>query len=523
MKTLVTKTSLLVALLCVGVGAFPAGARAQASSPVAPTLIPVSGRLVGADGQPRTGQASLVISLYNAQNDVSPRWVEQQTVTLDATGAYTVQFGATLQDGLPSDLFATEGGARWLGVAVRETEGDVEQPRVMLVSVPYAAKAATAETLGGKTASEFVLTSTLRDDLRTVLEEEGVTTGGGDVNAAAVNYLQKGAVSGTADSIAFDTGSRIGIGTTSPAAKMHVVDNSGATAMQFENSAASGVGLFVNMSNASHNDNGLQISKAGTLGNYISAGPLVVKGTGAVGVGTTNPNARLHIVDNSGGTAMRFESNATQGIALLLNVTNASHNDNGLQITKAGTLGNFMSAGPLTVKGNGNVGIGTGSPTSKLHVVGDGLVTGNLVVDGNIGAKYQDVAEWVDSAEPLDGGSVVIIDTTANNRVKASTAAYDGRVAGAVSAQPGLILGEGGPGRVLVAQSGRVKVKADAKYGAIRPGDLLVTSPTKGHVMRSRPMKVGEQLVHRPGTLIGKALEGLPSGRGEILVLLTLQ
>ena len=108
MKTLVTKTSLLVALLCVGVGAFPAGARAQASSPVAPTLIPVSGRLVGADGQPRTGQVSLVISLYNAQNDASPRWVEQQTVTLDATGAYTVQFGATLQDGLPSDLFATE-------------------------------------------------------------------------------------------------------------------------------------------------------------------------------------------------------------------------------------------------------------------------------------------------------------------------------------------------------------------------------------------------------------------------------
>jgi hypothetical protein len=41
--------------------------------------------------------------------------------------------------------------------------------------------------------------------------------------------------------------------------------------------------------------------------------------------------------------------------------------------------------------------------------------------------------------------------------------------------------------------------------------------------MRSRPLTVGGQAVHRPGTLIGKALEALPRGQGEILVLLTLQ
>ena len=75
----------------------------------------------------------------------------------------------------------------------------------------------------------------------------------------------------------------------------------------------------------------------------------------------------------------------------------------------------------------------------------------------------------------------------------------------------------------MVAQSGRVRVKADARYGAIKIGDLLVTSPTPGYAMRSRPMRVAGQALHRPGTLLGKALEALPSGRGEILVLLTLQ
>src|SRR5262249_8261297 len=120
-------------------------------------------------------------------------------------------------------------------------------------------------------------------------------------------------------------------------------------------------------------------------------------------------------------------------------------------------------------------------------------------------------------------GTVVIVDPAEPNRVQAAHKAYDTRVAGAVSAQPGLILGQGGDSKAMVAQSGRVRVKADATYGAIKIGDLLVTSPTEGTVMRSKPMRVGGQLMHRPGTLVGKALEALPNGKGEILVLLTLQ
>lgn len=77
--------------------------------------------------------------------------------------------------------------------------------------------------------------------------------------------------------------------------------------------------------------------------------------------------------------------------------------------------------------------------------------------------------------------------------------------------------------QTMVAQSGRVRIKVDARYGAIRTGDLLVTSPTTGDAMRSRTITVAGQRIHRPGTILGKALEPLPKGRGEILVLLTLQ
>jgi hypothetical protein len=78
-------------------------------------------------------------------------------------------------------------------------------------------------------------------------------------------------------------------------------------------------------------------------------------------------------------------------------------------------------------------------------------------------------------------------------------------------------------GKVLVATTGRVKVRVDARRHAVRIGDLLVTSERAGVAMKSVPIRAGGTLIHRPGTIIGKALEPLASGEGEILVLLSLQ
>src|SRR5947209_20542227 len=72
------------------------------------------------------------------------------------TGHYTVQLGSTSRPGLPAEVFMT-GEARWLGVQVA---GEPEQPRVLLVAVPYAMKAADAETIGGLPPSAFVLAGT---------------------------------------------------------------------------------------------------------------------------------------------------------------------------------------------------------------------------------------------------------------------------------------------------------------------------------------------------------------------------
>ena len=241
---------------------------------------------------------------------------------------------------------------------------------------------------------------------------------------------------------------------------------------------------------------------------------LTIDTSGSVGIGTTNPPRRLSV---SNGGAEGFEvgpGNANGDSAG--KVTMVSYNR-----STSSYLPNEWYASSFLF-GNGNVGIGV-SPSYKLDVGGDVRVSGNINLTGTINAKYQDVAEWVPSSEQLAAGTVVVLDSTKSNQVISSSQSYDTRVAGVISAQPGIALGEKSDSKVLVATTGRVKVKVDASKGAIHIGDLLVTSDVPGVAMRSEPLEFAGKKMHMPGTLIGKALEPLEKGKGEILVLLSLQ
>jgi hypothetical protein len=116
-----------------------------------------------------------------------------------------------------------------------------------------------------------------------------------------------------------------------------------------------------------------------------------------------------------------------------------------------------------------------------------------------------------------------VLNPNTNDAVIPSAREYDSTVAGVVSAQPGLILGVRSEGKEAIATTGRVKVRVDARNSPIRIGDLLVTSDEPGTAMRSEPLEIKGRSFHQPGTIIGKALEPLDGGVGEIMVLLSLQ
>lgn len=283
------------------------------------------------------------------------------------------------------------------------------------------------------------------------------------------------------------------------------------------------------------------------------AGTMVYNGGNVgIGTGTTAPGGRLDIKQNTpaevlmrvwnsgtGGAKMRFV--AADGQEAKYQVTHGSSFT--AEIAAVNSLGNFnnnrmsfrvlgaadgnsepglAAATKMTILGNGNVGIGTTSPTFKLHVNGTGHFTGNLT-GANISATYQDIAEWVPSTDDLAPGTVVVLNTDADNTVMASTQAYDTRVAGVVSHQPGISLGIAGSGKEQVATTGRVLVNVDATNSPIKVGDLLVTSDVAGVAMKSQPMEINGRTFHQPGTIIGKALQSLESGKGQILVLLSMQ
>jgi hypothetical protein len=127
------------------------------------------------------------------------------------------------------------------------------------------------------------------------------------------------------------------------------------------------------------------------------------------------------------------------------------------------------------------------------------------------------------STDEIPEGAVVIIDDDHPGQLKMSTEAYDTRVAGVVSGangvHPGISLRQlsGRDEGANVALSGRVYVKADAGYGAIKPGDLLTSSNTPGHAM-----KVSDH-ARAQGAVLGKAMSSLKEGKGLVLLLVTLQ
>jgi hypothetical protein len=127
--------------------------QSSASGATVPNLVNFAGTLKDSGGHPIQSITGVTFSLYAQEEGGAPLWLETQTVRADGKGNYTVQLGATKAEGLPLELF-TSGTARWLGVRIN---GGEEQPRVLLVSVPYALKAADSQTLGGLPPSAFVL------------------------------------------------------------------------------------------------------------------------------------------------------------------------------------------------------------------------------------------------------------------------------------------------------------------------------------------------------------------------------
>jgi len=344
--------------------------------------------------------------------------------------------------------------------------------------------------------------------------------GGGGANAWVLN--------GT--NVFYNNGS-VGIGTSSPQARLHVRGGdvlAGAPGQEWIfHTRHQASGDFLHITDA---DNG----------NFQWQRGLVVHSNGRVGIGVANPSKTLSIAGdveiglssgdykhlrigggNSDGFLYGSFARLADGIHLGYNYYADAAGNNRIIKPDGGT--SRLSTG------YGYIGLYTGG-VGEVPSMGVTVHTeGNVTVDGNMSVASLTIRGGADLAEPfpmhdgIEKGSVVVIDESNAGRLKVSTRAYDTQVAGIVSGANGInagialkqegVLDEG----QNVALTGRVYVKADASYGAIKPGDLLTTSDTPGHAM-----KVGDSS-RSQGAILGKAMTSLADGTGLVLVLVTLQ
>lgn len=382
------KSPLLVACFLCSIAVVTAQQTQSTSTLTAvPKLVRFTGSFHPSASQP-AGTVGATFAIYGQQEGGAPLWTEDQNVELDVSGNYTVLLGSTKNEGVPPELFAG-GEARWLQVELY-VPGEVDAPRVLLVSVPYALKAADADTLGGKPASSYLLagSSTLAPPAQSVNSVSAMAATVVEPATTTINSIARfTSTAGTVgNSAIYQNGSNIGVGTATPAAKLEVDGN-----VQVDGSSifASGSVPLIQFPAGSNN------FSAG-----LDALPPVATGTANTAVGDSA------LKSNTTG----YNNTATGTAALQSNTTGCCNEAVGLNALLSNTAGSFNVAignSTLVFNTTGISNTASGTTALKQNTTGN-----NNTADGNAALYYNTTGG---SNIAVGFGAGLNITTTSNN------------------------------------------------------------------------------------------------------------
>ena len=278
------------------------------------------------------------------------------------------------------------------------------------------------------------------------------------------------------------SGSNVGIGMTSPTTALQVNGTVTATGLSssglnVNSTVAGAIAGYFNSATVDSNivlqgDNsqaywitgGNNILKiGGNGGNEPASGAINVLWNGNVGIGTTNPGAKLEV---SG--SLKLTAN---------------------------------SGGAITFQ--------------------DGTTQSTAYTGVTCGGDYAESVDVTGSRTNYEPGDVLVIDPDVSGKFLKSADPYSTSVSGIYSTKPGTVgrrqTTAKSPDEVPMAVVGIVPAKVSAENGPIKRGDLLVSSSKIGYAMK------GTDRSRLVGAVIGKAMGNLDTGTGVIEVLVTLQ
>ena len=374
----------------------------------------------------------------------------------------------------------------------------------------------------------------------------------------------------------FPATGNVGIGTTSPAYPLDI--NGTVRAANFI--LSSGGTFSIDASQINRTDGFVELQYGGANGVRIfgaTPNPVAFIPGGRIGLGTITPTQKLSIsqgsitmdafgymssyrgptnnftnlflggsISDNGNGTYTVQTDGGSNYFAAIRMDNAGGNAGAINFYSAPTVGGsaytltnaqFVGYQTMTILG-GNVGIGTTAPGAKLEIAGNVRLTAGsgasmTYQDGTMqttawngvlsGGDYAESVDVIGDRTQYEPGDVLVIDPSSKGKFMKSTEAYSTAVMGIYSTRPGVVGRRQSTDKshmkeeVPMAMVGVVPTKVSAESGAIKPGDLLVTSSKPGYAMK------GSDHSQMMGAIIGKALEPLDAGTGVIEVAVSIQ
>ena len=292
-----------------------------------------------------------------------------------------------------------------------------------------------------------------------------------------------------------------------------------------EGISVDGIAGNFDIANANNGNPALSGSHAGYGSGVIGKSET---GYGVWGVSRSANGIGVFAQNRYGGEAVKAEakSNTTSGVLGVNYGTYAGVKGQNDADGGVGLMGVAYGTGVLAEI----TGAGTGNPAVfKANGVNVARIdyTGKAFLNNGAQLGGADVAEFFDvegSKAQYEPGDVLVISQNSDRRVEKSATPYSTLVAGVYATKPGLMLTERNAEQdalddmVPMGVIGVIPTKVCLEGGAIKRGDLIVSSSLPGVAMKADPEKV------KVGQVIGKALQDFSGGGiGKINVLVSVK
>jgi hypothetical protein len=333
------------------------------------------GRLTDASGAAKPGpNATITFSLWDEQTDTETDTKVWGDFLLNVDlidGRFSVKLGDAAGNDANGNFLKDEfGGPRYLELTVG-TDSPLPRQEVL-----YSPKAFHSIESDHALLADEATHATNADLATNAANAANAATAGHATTATAIGNPAGGTAPITVDF----PNERVGVGTSTPQATLHVKGDSVTPALEVNVNGARA--LYVDP------NSGVNIGSGNTTppvaGLYVS-GELVVNSgissTGKVGIGTSSPETKLHVVGGEDASLTKhgyIVSGPVTGPNLVIDDDEIVARNNGatsqLYLQKDGgnlKVGNSTSTTTL----NGKVGIGTTNPQVKLDVVGSNYIT----------------------------------------------------------------------------------------------------------------------------------------------------